>query len=389
MRAFVGIFIIALANGCETDEDCGLLGDCVSSVCICAPGWAGTTCATLALAPSPPNSGLRQTNSSNWCGTILRDLSDPSLYHMLNADFGGCRDGLGIWLEGSRIIRSTSHGSPVGPYTPVWSTGDAEVVVAAEAHNPQAIVAPDGEHLLFDSYGGPDASCPLEANYTSCHALPNGGMCHPKMSHGGAGPGWMVFHAASSPTGPWHPVNVSMDYPCFSDNLTPSPSFHPNGTLFLVFHCDSDGSHSSMGDLVMVRADTYRGPFTRVNDKIWSVAGVGPHPEAPFFFIHTSPRTGKISFHVILHNRPRGIHLFSQDGLTMKLQQELLGTEPQAPFVYNETIVQSDGSQFTADRRERPWLLFAPHTASRPEVLVTSMQSSVWPQVFTHAQGVL
>lgn len=39
--------------------------------------------------------------------------------------------------------------------------------------------------------------------------------------------------------GPWLPVNVSMPYPCYSKNLTPSPRFHPNGTLFIVFHCDA------------------------------------------------------------------------------------------------------------------------------------------------------
>ena len=277
LGAALALALAARAGACATDADCGLLGDCVAGACACDAGWTGATCASLALAPAPPDSGLRQSNSSNWCGTILRDPADAGLFHMLNADFGGCAAGLNIWLTGSRVIRSTSRGSPLGPFTPAWGAGGAEVAVAAEAHNPQAIVAPDGTHLLFDSYAGPDAGCPLEANYSDCHAT--GGMCAPKMPNGG-GPGRFVFHAAPGPAGPWAPVTAAIDYPCFSENLTPSPFFHPNGTLFIVFHCDADKSHA-MGDLVMVRAASWRGPFARVNDRVWSVAGVGPHPEDP------------------------------------------------------------------------------------------------------------
>ena len=104
---------------------------------------------------------------------------------------------------------------------------------------------------------------------------------------------------------------------------------------------------------------------------------------------------GDTSYHVILHNTPRGIHLFSADGLNFTLQQQLVtigggeGAEPVGPFVFNETVQQVGAPPFTAGRRERPWLLFEPGTQSRPRVLVTSMQASgAWPVVFTHAQGV-
>ena len=42
-------------------------------------------------------------------------------------------------------------------------------------------------------------------------------------------------------------------------NLTPSPAFHPNGTMFIAFHCDT-----AMGDVVLVSAPSYKGPFKRV-----------------------------------------------------------------------------------------------------------------------------
>ena len=377
------------ALACTTDKDCGLLGDCISGVCACDPGWVGATCSTLDLLPAPTNAGLRQTNSSNWCGTVLRDETDADLYHGYFADFGGCANGLNIWLTGSRVIHATSSPSPAGPYTPVWQDGQAEVAVSAEAHNPQAIRAPDGTYLLLDSYDGPDANCPLEANYTTCKG---GSSCRPKMPANG-GLAWFIFHYSTSPTGPWLKVNTSMDYPCFSMNLTPSPFFHPNGTMYIVLHCDKDATHR-MCDLTMVRstgagAGAWRGPFVRVNDRIWDSSNVSPHPEDPFFWIRSSPTTGAISYHVILHNSPVGIHLFSQDGLNFTLQQALHGKDPVAPFVFNETIVQTDGTSFKAQRRERPWLLFEkPWPNTRPVMLVNSMQAPVWPVVFTMAQQV-
>jgi hypothetical protein len=89
-----------------------------------------------------------------------------------------------------------------------------------------------------------------------------------------------------------------------------------------------------------------------------------------------------------MHNTPRGIHVFSEDGLTFQLQQSLdAGGIPQPPFAYNETIEQTDGSSFTAGRRERPWLLLQ-KGSSRPLALVTAMQASVWHNTFTHVQAV-
>jgi hypothetical protein len=208
---------LAAAAACVTDADCGLLGDCdaASGACACDEGWIGPACASLDLKPAPPDSGLRQLNSSNWCGTILRDAADPGLFHSYNSDFAGCANGLNIWLTGSRVIHSTSR-SAIGPYTPVWVDGDAEVAVAAEAHNPQAIQAPDGMYLLMDSYDGPDAGCELQANYSSCKGV--GRDCPTKMPSGGnGGAGFFIYHYSSSPAGPWAKVNVSVDFPCFSE----------------------------------------------------------------------------------------------------------------------------------------------------------------------------
>jgi hypothetical protein len=100
-----------------------------------------------------------------------------------------------------------------------------------------------------------------------------------------------------------------------------------------------------------------------------------------------------------LHNNPEGLHLFSRDGLNLTLQQTLaaasapedglLGAVPQPPYVFPPTVAQTDGTNFTAGRRERPWILWRANTTCVPEVLVTSMEArSVSPNVFSHAQAV-
>ena len=171
---------------CSNATDCSLLGDCINAVCECIPGWTGQSCTELDLLPAPRNAGLRQKNSSNWCGTIHPDTS--GLWHMWSSDMHGC--GLNIWLSGSQIIHAVAS-SPIGPYSPIG------VAVHAEAHNPQLVRAPDGSFLLMDSYGGPDAGCPGTCNYSTCTGGP---ACGSK----GPGLGTYTFHASNSTDGEGH-----------------------------------------------------------------------------------------------------------------------------------------------------------------------------------------
>ena len=380
---------LAVASGdggpCSSTRDCGYLGDCVANRCVCDSGWGGIGCASLLLAPAPPNAGLRQNISSNWCGTILEG-PNAGTWTMLSSDMSNCT--LNVWLSGSQVIVATGA-SPMGPFTPTGA-----LAVHSEAHNPQAVLAPDGTYLLFDSYGGPDGGCPSTANISTCKGGP---MCPPKMPKAGGVASW-VFHKADTPVGPWSPVHTTVDFPCYSENLTPSPAFLPDGSLLLVFHCDTAGNRS-MGDLVLVRSPDWRTqPFARLGDVAWHVCGNGPanstcvepHPEDPFLFTRTSPRDGSLSLHIILHNTPRGIHLFSSDGgASFTLQQALgAGGVPVAPFVYEEVIEQVGSAAFTCQRRERPWLLLG-GSHGAPTALVTAVQaSSVHSGTFTHVQPI-
>jgi hypothetical protein len=380
---FLVLFTTIILATCTTDQDCGYLGDCIQNQCQCDNGWIGINCSTLSFLPALPNSGLRQNKSQNWCGTILPSEVDNYTFTMYSSDMNNCS--LDVWLSGSQIIEAQSITGPNGPYIP---TGN--IAISAEAHNPSALRAPDGTYILFDSYGGPDSNCPLEANLTTCKS---GSMCKPKMPSNG-GLGWWVFHISNSVNGPWTPFNTTIDFPCFSENLTPAPVFLTNGSLVIIFHCDNDATHKQ-GDLVMVRSDDWRNqPFSRVNNVVWNVCGNGangatcvqPHPEDPFFFTRTSPTKGTVSYHILLHNTPRGIHLFSADGNTFTLQQDVdNGGNPLAPFVYENIIQQTDGTNLTAIRRERPWLLR--NSNGQFTSLVTSMQAQGISNVFTHVQA--
>jgi hypothetical protein len=103
---------------------------------------------------------------------------------------------------------------------------------------------------------------------------------------------------------------------------------------------------------------------------------------------------GAISYHLLLHDNPRGIHFFSADGINWELQQKLDAKgQPQPPHFFQEVIRYADGTSVTTKRRERPWMLF--NTDGSPSVLVTSIQggnakgdSSVWTMVqATSANG--
>jgi hypothetical protein len=66
-----------------------------------------------------------------------------------------------------------------------------------------------------------------------------------------------------------------------------------------------------------------------------------------------------LSYHLVLHNNPRGVHFFSSDGLRWKLQQKLDAKgNPQPPHFFHEVIQYTDGTNATVGRRERPWMLF-------------------------------
>ena len=70
----------------------------------------------------------------------------------------------------------------------------------------------------------------------------------------------------------------------------------------------------------------------------------------PFFWI--AKNDGVISWHLVLHNDPRGVHFHSGDGLKWELQQKLDAKgNPQPPHFFDEHIHQTDGTVATCAPR--------------------------------------
>jgi len=348
---------LTITHCCTTDHDCQFNGVCIQDRCQCDPGWEGDQCGVLSLVPVKKDAGFRQNSSSSWGGSIFIDPSDPSTFHLYASEMAD-HCSLDVWRSNSQVVHAVSKGDPTGPYTRV------DVAVAPEAHNPQVIRAPDGTYLLFDSYGGP-ISCPTKTvncvttNYCPCI---------------GRGIAPFTFHSSSSPTGPWTSHKVDMPYPCHSCNLTPSPFFAKNGTLYIMFHCDDDSSHA-VCDLTMVMAANWKGPYQMVKggNPVWFANQSPGHPEDPFMWIDS-----RNNWHVLMHNGAHGIHVFSTDGLNFTI-----ANNNRAPYPYT-TDISVVGGTLHVNRRERPWILM---DKGIPSLLVTSIMPDGGGNTFTHVQS--
>ena len=134
------------ALGCETDEDCSLLGVCTSGACHCDPGWHGDDCGQLGLLPVKPNSGYNLTGEgiSSWGANIFPATHNgaETVWHMYAAEFEN-KCGISHWSPNSAIVHATSTSGPAGPYT------RKDVAVVPFAHNPKVVRAPDGTWLMY------------------------------------------------------------------------------------------------------------------------------------------------------------------------------------------------------------------------------------------------
>jgi hypothetical protein len=141
---------------CTTNFDCQLNGACKAGVCECDAAWIGEQCERLNLLPTRVDNGLQDAELSSWGGSVLYNATD-GVYHMYAAVFeNGC--GLGAWLPNSAIGHAISD-SVTGPYTL-----EKPMIKARFAHEPKAVVAPDGNILIFHIGAGISSG----TGYTNC-----------------------------------------------------------------------------------------------------------------------------------------------------------------------------------------------------------------------------
>ena len=316
---------------CTSSLGCQLNGDCVNGMCVCKPAWRGTNCSELALLPTPSDSGIKLESTSTWGGSVIKGTDEK--YHMFAAYMEkGC--GLTSWTKNSKIVHAVSD----------TATGKFDIVdttIPAWSHNPSTALAPDGTILLyhigtgtgstFETCNGDKDCC---VNGTSpcgfSHCAPP---CNCTASEEVAS-FTLTLHSSRNPAGPW--VEETIQLPEGISGNNPSPWFHPNGTLYVVFNSDN---------MAMVRADTWNGTYTLVTT---GACGGG---EDPYLWTEADG-----TWHCLYHRSPfsnlsvAGGHSFSHDGYTWY-------TSEQAAYSGDYVTYEGTG-KYLISKRERPHLIF-------------------------------
>jgi hypothetical protein len=143
---------------CENNTDCQLNGACVSGVCQCDKGWTGLRCHRLALLPLAPDAGLQDPVLSTWGGSVVFNATDSTWHMYVSVIENGC--GLSAWRPNSALGHATAT-SPDGPYALL------RIIKPHFAHEPSAVMAPDGACCAWRGLRGVRAACCASPESTS------------------------------------------------------------------------------------------------------------------------------------------------------------------------------------------------------------------------------
>jgi hypothetical protein len=307
---------------CSTDFDCSLNGVCLSSGCLCDTPWSGSSCSTLAFAPTTPISGKNIYNNSDprntWGGPII----GPDENHKFHAFVPLYSNG-SLWH-----VETCLHGLadiPTGPWN--WK---------AEANfscgiNPQFLAFPNASNT----------------NQTLYSLWERGSL-------------WL----SSSLYGPFEKqsgYNV----------INPAPIYH-DGNFYLT----------SQATLSIETSKNYNGPWTFYANIThpWPDAERPYNVEDPFMWIDK-----RNNWHIINHayNKTQNsdcgssfvsAHWFSGDGgLTWQWSPD----EP-----YSHTVTYDDGSSHTFATLERPYLHF--NSQGYPDYLICAVDLDASQQCANH-----
>jgi hypothetical protein len=260
--------------------------------------------------PIAKGTGFAMNGWFVWCGSVIKA---GDRYHMFASRWPETTKFPDGYRSHSEIVRAVAP-HPEGPYV------FQEVVIGARAagkwdsgmaHNP-AIYRVGDTFVLY--YIGSDV-----------------GSRHRQIG----------IATAPAITGPWTRCDQPLDLGVASDANNPSACFETDGRVKLIWRT---------ADLrvCISTARSFEGPYALANSDVWPAAKL----EDFFFFksgggyhVVCEDNAGKITGH-----ERWGAHIVSPDGLTgWKMASE--------PIVYDHRIRWADGGEFTATRRERPWLL--------------------------------
>ncbi|RDW93190.1 uncharacterized protein DSM5745_00512 [Aspergillus mulundensis] len=355
----------ATSQACETDEDCSLNGLCRrqspwsklgEKSCKCDPGWFGEDCGHLDLRPAIKDNGYNHSadavdsmhlglyGNSSWGGTVVQDPQDPSLFHLVAAQFAsGC--GLSGWRPFSFIIRAESRNGPQGPYH------YAESISEPFRHNPEVIWSPADEKYLLYSIGADDEEQPREKCASiSYKRWPNN----------------ISVSTAPDIRGPWTPFKLVLaSADPHSTNPSPWPLWTPQTRT----------SKIALGveDIAIFLFDRYDSAYELVHTQSWNTSEYSPTwTEDSFLW-----RDKRGHWHALAHwmidlvedgqKWPRvGAHVFARE-LTGPWHLHL-------HEAFNSTVTYSDGTVRTLKRRERAKIFFSNDGEMTPLYLVNGVQ---------------
>eukprot|EP01064_Diplonema_japonicum_P023344 TRINITY_DN33777_c0_g1_i1.p1 TRINITY_DN33777_c0_g1~~TRINITY_DN33777_c0_g1_i1.p1 ORF type:complete len:395 (+),score=22.96 TRINITY_DN33777_c0_g1_i1:40-1224(+) len=369
--------LLTVALSCTTSEDCALNGDCVNDTCICDPGWGpnpagGLPCSYLQLDNVSPNQpGYKNESANTWGGRPVYWEKDQQ-WHVFTAMFSeGCS--VDSWKTNSFIFHATGP-SPTGPWT------GSDVSIPIFAHNPQALLHPDGTWIIY-FIGGWHIS---EADHKNCSRSP---VAWPSQTNGpgmgptqdGCGPGentgcGIRYATSPSPYGPWtlHDLfvtngNQSALFNCTKTN--PAPTILANGTVLLAFN--GGYCHSRTENLGIMSAPHYTAPFTILTlDPIAStdVCAGNTFGEDPTLW--QSKRGFHLLGHAMCNPGVNSLYAFSRDAVSWTFSR---GPSGHPLSSYTGTVHWTNGSQMSVSRMERPIIVLSPHT-NTPFMLTNAIE---------------
>lgn len=243
---------------CEGDMCCSLNGVYAGGKCTCFAPWTGTNCSSFDVLPVPRTQGYgMKPNVTSWGGNIINVNGTFHLYvaEMVNH----CP--LSDWGSNSRCSHATAS-TIEGPYTYV------DTAVDVWCHNPHVMTQTVGGQTVYalfhigDGTGGNPKNCNssvVEMSASNAYAAAAGGGAGSKAQGS-------TLHIATSPYGPWTPVNPA---PPGCNN--PAPYLHPNSTWFLL--CNGQTIYS---------APALTGPWSVVVQVSAKGRGVPGNYEDPF-----------------------------------------------------------------------------------------------------------
>ncbi|KAI5300217.1 Transcription factor iws1 [Ascosphaera pollenicola] len=357
-------FASAAAPSCSRDEDCSLNGICnnATSRCTCDPGWRGTDCGILDLAPAPrKGNGYNMTSAgiSSWCNQIVHDPRNKSVYHLFLSEFThGCS--LDYWTPYSRVIRAESTDGPAGPYV------YRDEIVPAFAHNPSVVYSPvDEAYFLY--YVG----CKTEVNAEKCETKEF--TCGPGNDHNGESGISAMISKDLITWEPYGQVMTGVDDKSGrlwdADVTNPGAFALPNGELAMAFRGCPFNCDVGKEWIGLAIGNTPRGTFHKVS------------AEAPLFsensedpFIWQDKRG---NWHLLVHSLEADGGFDGQPNVGRHAYAKSLEgpwTFDNKTVAYTTTVDFDDGSQILYHRRERPQLLFSEDESMRPLYLTNGVQ---------------